>query len=274
MRTFIMCAVLFCLPALASAQACAECPPLASGPATVGLSLGLAVAPLLELPQEKAPPDSVPVDVEPVVKKRAMPVYPEVAKKAGIQGKVYVRFCVDTEGKVRDATIAKSENEVLNQAAIDAAKQWEFEPAKAKGKAVSVWLTVPFQFKLAEKSSGVEIPRLKEGSMNEALGCITTLLSGKDIDNCKSSISAESTAIIGGKYMPLLEAIDKWGKPGGLPNERGWQIDYVRTVADDGVQVVTLIVRNVDKKSGASRYHTVVCERAKEGWRIQHWHTM
>ena len=90
-------------------------------------------------------------DREPTVKKSVNPAYPEEAKAKGIEGKVYVSILVDTAGKVKEAKIVKSENEVFNTAALEAAKQWIFSPALKDGKPVEAWVTMPFMFKLADK---------------------------------------------------------------------------------------------------------------------------
>jgi bla regulator protein blaR1 len=52
-------------------------------------------------------------------------VYPEEAKRRGIQGEVAVEIKVNTDGEVTDAR-AVSGNEALRQAAVDAAKQFRF----------------------------------------------------------------------------------------------------------------------------------------------------
>ena len=242
-------------------------------PLAVCLALLLAVAGTTAQEKEKAPPDFIPVTSEPVLKKKADPLYPELAKAAGIQGRVWVKLWVDTVGMVHDVVVVKSDHEVLNQAAMDAARKFEFEPAKLDGKPISVWVSVPFAFKLAEKTAGADVGSLSS-SMQGAIGCVRTLLSGTDVERCKSSITPDATAIIGTRYMPLLEAVQKWGTPKGLPNERGWKIDRVWTVMNNSADLATMVVRDVEKKSGASRYHTIVlCRSGGEEWQIRHWHT-
>lgn len=103
--------------------------------------------------QEAPPADNVPVDKEPGLVKNASPTYPQEALKNGLEGTVFVKIWVDAEGKVRDAVIAKSDNEIFNQASIDAAKQFQFTPAMKDGKPVSVWVVVPMKYKLAEKET-------------------------------------------------------------------------------------------------------------------------
>ena len=75
--------------------------------------------------------------------------YPPAAKKEGIEGTVWLKTLVDEEGRVAKVEIQKSEAEVLNQAAVDAVKQWLFKPAIMKGKPVAVWVSIPFRFVLA-----------------------------------------------------------------------------------------------------------------------------
>jgi TonB family protein len=68
------------------------------------------------------------------------------------KGTVWVKLWVDEKGNVREATVLKSDAEILNQPSIDAAMKWKFEPAILKGQPVDVWVTIPFKFKLdAEK---------------------------------------------------------------------------------------------------------------------------
>lgn len=90
----------------------------------------------------------IPVEKEPVPVKRITPVYPEIAKRAGVEGKVWVKALVDREGKVRRAVILKSDAEIFNQPSIDAVLQWVFTPALMNNGPVSVWVVVPFTYHL------------------------------------------------------------------------------------------------------------------------------
>jgi len=59
--------------------------------------------------------------------KSPTPQYPEEALRKNIQGKVVLSIVVDAKGKVSDAKVLSGAPELV-QAAIDAVKQWEFEP--------------------------------------------------------------------------------------------------------------------------------------------------
>ncbi len=77
------------------------------------------------------------------------PEYPEAAKKAGIEGIAVVKVLVDTTGSIIKAEILKSSgNEMLDEAALEAAKEADYSPKKVLGRPVRDWTTVSFRFKL------------------------------------------------------------------------------------------------------------------------------
>ncbi|BDQ02214.1 MAG: hypothetical protein KatS3mg036_0662 [Ignavibacterium sp.] len=75
-------------------------------------------------------------------------VYPEIAKRAGVEGKVYVLAFVDENGDVRDAKIIKGIGAGCDEAALDAVKKTKFKPGKQRGKPVRVQVSIPVVFKL------------------------------------------------------------------------------------------------------------------------------
>lgn len=97
---------------------------------------------------EEEPPDFVPVEKQPVPVKQVQPDYPEIARRAGVEGTVWVKILVDKEGKAKKAVVMKSDAEIFNEPAIAAALQWVFTPAMMNNGPVAVWAAVPFRFKL------------------------------------------------------------------------------------------------------------------------------
>ncbi len=75
-------------------------------------------------------------------------IYPEIAKRAGVEGKVYVLAFVDENGDVRDAKIIKGIGAGCDEAALDAVKKTKFKPGKQRGKPVRVQVYIPVVFKL------------------------------------------------------------------------------------------------------------------------------
>ncbi|MGD0338535.1 MAG: energy transducer TonB [Bacteroidota bacterium] len=93
----------------------------------------------------------IPVEKYPSPVKTVQPTYPEIAKRAGVEGKVYVKALIDKEGKVKKAVIYKSDAEVFNQSSLDATYQWIFTPAIMNNGPVSVWVVVPYNFQLKKQ---------------------------------------------------------------------------------------------------------------------------
>ncbi|MBM2816787.1 MAG: TonB protein [Ignavibacteria bacterium] len=76
-------------------------------------------------------------------------VYPEKARKNGIEGKVIVRVLIDELGKVINYKIECSDSDLLNDASIKALLEYDhFIPANIKGKPVKCWASIPVTFKL------------------------------------------------------------------------------------------------------------------------------
>ena len=74
--------------------------------------------------------------------------YPEFAKKAGIEGRVFVQFIVDEEGNVQNPQVTRGVHKMLDQAAVEAVKEMKFKPGKQRGKAVKVQMSLPVTFRL------------------------------------------------------------------------------------------------------------------------------
>lgn len=75
--------------------------------------------------------------------------YPEMAKENDIQGTVYVRFVVDTDGSVKNVEIMRGVDPLLDKEAIRVVSTLpKFKPGKQRGKAVKVSHQVPIKFQL------------------------------------------------------------------------------------------------------------------------------
>lgn len=93
----------------------------------------------------------IPVEKAPVVVKNVLPEYPDLARRAGIEGVVWLKILVTKEGKAKKAVVIKSDVELFNEPAVRAALQWVFTPAMMNGGPVSVWVAIPFRFQLNKK---------------------------------------------------------------------------------------------------------------------------
>lgn len=87
-------------------------------------------------------------------------IYPEIARRAGIQGTVYVEVFIDEKGDVVKASVKKGIGAGCDESAIAAVKKTKFRPGMQRGKPVKVRLAVPIRFRLAEKGT---VPRPAPG---------------------------------------------------------------------------------------------------------------
>ncbi len=100
-------------------------------------------------PPEPTGPYTVAGEVTRPVKIHApLPRYPERARRPRIQGVVMVQAIIDKQGDVTNVKLLKGLPMGLNEAAIDAIKQWKFKPATLRGKPVDVYYNLTVTFKL------------------------------------------------------------------------------------------------------------------------------
>ncbi|HEX7070747.1 MAG TPA: energy transducer TonB, partial [Rhodothermales bacterium] len=74
--------------------------------------------------------------------------YPEIAKKAGVEGKVFVQFVVDENGNVQDPVVTRGIGAGCDEEALKAVRQAKFKPGKQRGKPVRVKMSLPITFRL------------------------------------------------------------------------------------------------------------------------------
>ena len=87
------------------------------------------------------------VSEQPQLIKKSIPVYPDLAIKAGIEGQVVTKILIDEQGNAARVEILKS-IPMLDEAAVTAARKCQFKPGKQRDRYVKVWMSVPFEFKL------------------------------------------------------------------------------------------------------------------------------
>jgi protein TonB len=103
-------------------------------------------------PPPPPPPPAAPVRVGGNIKapqkvRDVRPVYPPIAQSARVQGIVIIEATIGPDGNVKDAKVLRS-IPLLDQAALDAVKQWQFTPTLLNGVPVPVIMTVTVQFTL------------------------------------------------------------------------------------------------------------------------------
>ena len=121
----------------------------------------------------------------PIRIKEVAPLYPAIAQSARVQGDVVIEATIDEEGKVADARVVKS-MPLLDQAALDAVRQWEYQPSLLNGVPTAVVTTVtvklhrPMAFQLTSDKGGVSIVFAKPSGVGGLAGKV---IEGPDLVN-------------------------------------------------------------------------------------------
>jgi TonB family protein len=132
--------------------------------------LAAVLVALLSLPgpfaaAQEAPKEAGSEVPRPKAIKQRKPEYPPEAAAQGLRGIVIVELIIDEKGKVESAQIVRSVPG-FDEAALAAAREWEYEPTRVDGHPVKVHLTVPitFSLKLPDMRRQEGIPELRQGA--------------------------------------------------------------------------------------------------------------
>jgi protein TonB len=104
-----------------------------------GVPGGVVDEPPIRIGGEVVPPELVT---------KVQPVYPEIARKARVQGVVIVEAIIDKQGNVVEGRILRGLPMGVSEAAMAAIHRWKYRPAMLNGRPVSVYLTVTVTFTL------------------------------------------------------------------------------------------------------------------------------
>ncbi|HEX4964429.1 MAG TPA: energy transducer TonB [Thermoanaerobaculia bacterium] len=129
---------------------CEGCPPgpgIGPGPAGPGDKPGVDPGPGIGVG------DTMPIHLsvgmtKPEVIHQVQPRYSEMARRAGVQGTVIVEAVIDAQGQVTNVRLLRGLPMGLDQAAVDAIRQWRFKPAQLDGHPVKVYFTLTVNFSL------------------------------------------------------------------------------------------------------------------------------
>lgn len=113
-----------------------------------GIVGGVGVVPDVPVPAPAAITRPVPVGgriKEPAKIKHVPPAYPPMAQQARIEGIVIIEAVIGTDGRVKEARVLRSKA-LLDDAALQAVRQWVFTPTTLNGVPVPVIMTVTVNF--------------------------------------------------------------------------------------------------------------------------------
>lgn len=100
--------------------------------------------------EEMGPPRFMAVEVFPVCTYRPAPAYPDLARQAGVEGVATLWIYVNADGTVADVQLYNSSGvSSLDQAAMSAAWNTRWSPARNNGQPVGVWTSLAYNFELS-----------------------------------------------------------------------------------------------------------------------------
>lgn len=158
--------------------------------------------------------------------KKVQPTYPPIAKAAGAQGPVSVQIVINEAGNVESAK-AIAGHPLLQQAAVTAAKEWQFSPTRLSGNPVKVEGTISFVFALpkgeeAQPSGGMTIMRtpapdgdglpskmMMPKPVTESLG--KQSIEGVEAEGTRTTVTFPAGAM--GNERPINIVSERWYSP-------------------------------------------------------------
>lgn len=142
--------------------------------------------------------------------KRVQPQYPPVAKAAGAQGPVTVQVLIDEQGNVTTAR-AVSGHPLLQDASVNAARQWVFKPTIVNSKPAKVSGSISFSFALSGRED--DAPPPPQGppppETKESLG--RQSIEGVEAEGTRITVTIPAGAI--GNERPINIVNERWYSP-------------------------------------------------------------
>lgn len=150
--------------------------------------------------------------------KKVQPAYPAIAKAAKASGAVQVEITISEEGKVINASVSNG-HPLLRDAALEAARQWEFKPIMVSGAAVKAQGTLTFNFtlggddnKAANQDGDQLLPKMRMRqypSNEESLG--KQVIEGVEAEGKRSTMTIPAGAIGNERAIEIVS--ESWYSP-------------------------------------------------------------
>jgi TonB family protein len=141
---------------------------------------------------------------------KVQPTYPPLARQARVQGTVALRAVIDKDGSIKDLTVI-SGHPMLIQAAMDAVKQWRYEPYYLNGEPVLVETTNNVNFTLEDIPSPAQPNQQVANSGNSAGQAASSpsaaVAAGQDVATLYANATSAFTTHNYGTAIPLATRV-------------------------------------------------------------------
>jgi TonB family protein len=195
--------------------------------------------------------------------KKVPPTYTAEARAAGAQGPVDVQVTVDEQGNVSSAR-AVSGHPLLQQAAVDAARQWTFSPTQLQGQPVKVGGLITFVFTLSDKGANA-VQAQPQRAGEPATAARGVMLRSGAAGGEKPAKYQEAQESLGTQSFDGVQAEGTRTTvtipAGGVGNERPIQIVSERWYSNELQAVV--MTKHSDPRFGETTYRLTNISRAE-----------
>ena len=180
--------------------------------------------------------------------KKVQPVYPAVAKAAQAEGAVQVQVSINEAGEISSAQVV-SGHPLLRDAALDAARQWQFKPTEVGGQAVKVQGVLTFNFTLQKNETAPQGAGVAGGF---GVGGVMVRTNTKTETLGKQTI--EGIECEGKRSVSTIPA-------GDIGNERA--IEMIRESWYSPELQMTILTKQTDPRFGESTYRVTNINRSE-----------
>ena len=142
--------------------------------------------------------------------------YPQIEMNRQVEGKVEVKFAVNEDGSVSEVKIVQSVSPGLDSEAVRVVKMLpRFTPADSQGKAVKVYLNLPFVFKLSEEkkpdkaaelNKAIKLKSKKDDDFRDGIALMEQGKFAKALKLFKKSVEEYPRDYLGFELMAQCEA--------------------------------------------------------------------
>jgi len=163
---------------------------------------------------------------EPVLIHKVEAVYPELAAQARVEGIVILEFTVGIDGRVSNVKIVRS-IPILDNAAIEAVKQWKYKPGLVNGKpaAFPVTTSIRLSFTPAAGNTGTEQKADEESAPPTTFTIAQPKIASPSADKSSQPPEADSHPDAAGKGV-IPDKVKKL-LDGGLAARKGRQDNFL-----------------------------------------------
>tara|TARA_R100001143_G_scaffold63581_1_gene72399 strand:+ start:2729 stop:4672 length:1944 start_codon:yes stop_codon:yes gene_type:complete len=159
--------------------------------------------------------------------------YPEMARRAGIEGRVFVQFIVNEEGEVEHPRIIRGIGGGADEEALRVVRQAKFTPGVQRGKPVRVQYALPFNFKLPEsettsETSTIDNPTVIERNMAVQIDPSENGINGRILDvDTKQPLVGANVIIDGSSIGSVTDVNGYFSLSGNQANQSSIVISHI-----------------------------------------------